>query len=424
VVIISFPNTTAFTESLESEIAKESESPLGNMIPPYIVQSFEPYDPQSTPGHYYPHFPIPTNNPYNTLTPDPNSSKFFILVMPSIYQSIEPEVGRYMDDLIVDDYYPLLYTMGWGNEIAVRNLLKYGFGLNMVGAVFVGDIPIAWYEIENDYGHENNHAEFPIELYFMDLDGTWLDNDMDGIYDAHISGSGDLEPEIWVGRLRASRLHIPNESEISLIKNYFDKNHIYRTNQMDLNKRALVYIDDDWVYWSKAWKDAVGLLYEDKTLVKKKGVTTADDYRSRLDDNYEWVSLFAHSSFYYHAFKAPNKPYTNVYDYEIDAINPKAGFYNLFACSTGDYGNRLKGSIAQHYVFSKSYGLCAIAPTKTGGMRRFKDFYRPLGNDASIGQAFMEWFSKNGEDGVGKYSRSWFYGMTIIGDPTLVPNMS
>ena len=34
--------------------------------------------------------------------------------------------------------------------------------------MFVGDLPAAWYECEI-WGHE----EFPCDLYYMDLDGSW-----------------------------------------------------------------------------------------------------------------------------------------------------------------------------------------------------------------------------------------------------------
>jgi hypothetical protein len=52
-------------------------------------------------------------------------------------------------------------------------------------------------------------------------------------------------------------------------------------------------------------------------------------------------------------------------------------------------------------------------------MLNFRAFYQPLGEGKSLGQAFCDWFCE-----MAPYSSSevfWHYGMTITGDPLLVP---
>jgi hypothetical protein len=344
--------------------------------------------------------------------------KIYILVEPSIYPSITIHIDRYMDDLKNEgDYFPVLFTNGWADEVEVKNLLKDGYNDNMAGALFVGDIPVVWYEMVDPY-MSSGWAAFPFDLYYMDLDGFWYDNDQNGLYDGHLAAGGDLEPEIFIGRLYASSLDIPGETEVTLIQNYFDKNHDYRTQNMVLNKRALVYVDDDWYTSADGWGDDVGILYEDRVLVKEKDDTTATDYKIRLRQNYEWISLFAHSNPTEHGFMSSSGP-ESVGTWHIDPIDPIANFYNLYCCSSGNYTYTLNyGYMSGHYVFSKSYGLSAVTSTKVGGMYYFKEFYEPLSYGSCIGKAFMLWFEKHGES-----ARVMFYGMTIIGDPTLVPNM-
>jgi hypothetical protein len=382
------------------------QSPSSGLIGPYLTPSSD--------FHGYSEYYLIINR----ILPDPGSPRVYILVEYFLFQQVSSYLFRYMNDLVLDGYYPVLCVGVWSNEVEVKDLLMKGHAQNLVGALLVGDIPIAWYEMKNS---KNVWKEFPIELYYMDLDGLWLDKDGDGLYDGHRKGTGNLKPEIWVGRLYTSTLHIGGENEVSLIKNYFDKNHRYRTGTLPLNKRALIYIDDDWVDGRHKKDKAVGLLYQDRKLVWKKGVTTADDYKSRLDDNYEWVAISAHSNPYLHMFKRPNKPNTKVYSWDIDQIDPKANFYHLNACSVGDYS---RDYIAGHYVFAESYGLIAMASTKDGSLQGAIDFYRPLSNGDTIGDAFLIWHCKNAETFYGKYSRSWFYGLTIIGDPTLVPNIA
>jgi len=53
-------------------------------------------------------------------------------------------------------------------------------------------------------------------------------------------------------------------------------------------------------------------------------------------------------------------------------------------------------------------------------MLYFEDFYSPLSQGDTYGEAFQYWFDINAETYINvNYSRSWFYGMTLNGDPTL-----
>ncbi|MCK5397968.1 MAG: hypothetical protein KAJ33_06955 [Thermoplasmata archaeon] len=346
----------------------------------------------------------------------------YILVDPVLYPSISSEIARYMVDVTNDGYNPQLYTDGWANETEVKALLQSGYSSGMVGSLFVGDIPIAWYEMQDWFdGEDYGWTEFPIDLYYMDLDGTWIDSDINGKYDGHEAGAGTLEPEIWIGRLYASTVTISGENEVSLVQNYFDKNHEYRMGNTSLYNRAMVYVDDDWIPWAGEYADDVGVRYNDFTLIDAAETTRVDDYKDRMDNNYDWMSLFAHSyqgghGFYYNG----GSQFEWMYNPELDTVDSNSHFYNLFCCSAGDYSySAANGYITGHYVFSENYGICAIASAKTGSMLNFADFYTPLDNGECIGDAFLQWFQLNGETGAGVDSRCWFYGMTTIGDPTL-----
>ena len=53
-------------------------------------------------------------------------------------------------------------------------------------------------------------------------------------------------------------------------------------------------------------------------------------------------------------------------------------------------------------------------------MLLFDDFYRPLAAWRTFGQAFRDWFEERATDGFSLDERRWHYGMTLLGDPTLV----
>lgn len=352
---------------------------------------------------------------WGTISP---SGLVYVLVYSSIYTSLQTNLATYKSDLESEGYSVGIYSDSWATISDVRSFLQNAPS-GLVGAVLVGNLPIAWYYLVNPASWGVDPETFPTELYYMDLDGTWTGT---GTQVAPFTDhSGNVAPEIWVGRLYASTA---GGTEVTLLQNYFSKNHNYRLGNLELPGRALVYVDDDWYSWADTWNNDVGLLYSDRTLVKDKETTTATDYKNRLAQNYEWISLFAHSSEEYNAFKYNSgASWEYIYNTEITTADPHASFYNLYCCHAANYAySANNGYIGGHYIFGNTYGLEVVGSTKTGGMLNFDDFYQPLANGKTIGNAFKDWYNLNGETGQGADSRAWFYGMTILGDPTLKPN--
>ena len=325
-----------------------------------------------------------------------------VVVNAELYSSIAAELSQYQADLVGSGYSVQIDTMRGTSAPALRTHLA---GVSqLVGAVLVGELPVAWYE--RGWGGGPSGEEFPIDYYFMDLNGTWTDSDADGLYDGH---SGNTAPEIWVGRLYARPLTW--DDEVRLMKRYFAKNHAYRIGELPLPDRGLTYTDDDWA----GMDCCLGSVYSDMTLVEDGNTTRASDYRTKLTDGYEWIQVCCHSSPWGHTFKYSGGYAGTVFNTEIYAIRPHAHFYNLFACS----GTRF---VEENYsagwdIFQDADGLCAIGSAKTGSMLNFDGFYTPLGQGQSIGAAFKSWFTANGES-----DPDWFYGMNVLGDPTLKPH--
>ena len=325
-----------------------------------------------------------------------------VIVNTSIYPEIVAELDTFTNDLVIAGYSVQLDTMSGMSHVSLRNHLV---GItDIVGAILVGELPVAWFET-NGFG---NWEEFPHDLYFCDLNGTYIDSDADGIYDNHI---GSVAPEIWVGRIYSRNLTW--DSEVRLLKNYFHKNHQYRTFGSSLIERGLSFVDDDWSYWGDCYLD---LLYSNVVVINDDYQTTAVNYRTQLNEGYEWIHLCAHSSPWGHTFAYGYSGFSGtVFNYEIFTLEPDALFYNLFACS----GTRFveENYSAGWYLFVEPFGLLAVGSTKTGSMLYFDDFYGPLGQqDMCVGDAFKYWFTIWGE-----YDWDWFYGLNILGDPTLKP---
>ncbi|MDD5528813.1 MAG: T9SS type A sorting domain-containing protein [bacterium] len=376
------------------------------------------------------------SHPYKTfsttltkkLSTQNKAGKVAILIDSTIASSITNEVNQLMTNLQQEGYTVSSYNIAGGTPEDLRSFLK---GLydndNIEGALFVGNLPVAWFQVGNDYGPPYNYgyAEWPIDLFYMDLNGDWVDSmkyggigdslvsGKDSIYDVH---SGNIDPEIYIGRLTPTGIG----NDTLLIKNYFAKDNAYRHHSVELQHRALVYVEDDWYEYASEWAGDVSLLYDDTLVVSDSNATTVTDYRIKLDTLRAWVSVFAHSwpgghVFYYNNHNSYN--YYNATEYTNQ--DPPANFYNLFACSFARYTE--SGYGGGRTIFNQSYGVGAVGSTKTGSMLDFYYFYLPLSQGKAMGEAFKDWFSSITAGGVSFDDICWHYGMTLLGDPFLKP---
>jgi len=320
----------------------------------------------------------PSDNPAKSM------STVCVIVNAVLYASITEALGQYLTDLAREGFEVELQTSSGGTPPEFRQFLSTKHTEGMDGAVLIGDLPIAWYE--ETCWEPAEDEQFPCDFYYMDLDGTWQDTDGNGLYDRH---SGNVPPEIWIGRLTASPLTMTGKTEAELLHNYFRKNHLYRTGSLPVADRALVYVDDDWASGAEWWSDEVGLTYSNRTTVSDPYVTVAEDYENRIQQNYELIEICAHSDPLTHYFKIPPDNWHNTIGVgRIVEVNPPAALYNLFACSNARYveTNYMGG----WYVFCPSYGIVAIGSSKTGSMLNFSYFYDPLGSGRTFGEAFYD----------------------------------
>ncbi len=334
-----------------------------------------------------------------------------ILMHGSLHEALKNHIDLYIRDVELEGWAVTLWLCEGGKPAEVRSFLQKRYAGDAIkGCLMIGELPVAWYEMDDDF--KNKHSEFPTDLFYMDLDGAFGDEDNDGKFDSHsATTSGDQRPEIFVGRLKSRPLAGSWGTEESLLQNYFNKVHHYRTGRLTASERALSFVDDDWytmnVYQSKAYSNVVN--------VTDKATTTAANYQKRLDESYESVVVCAHSSYASHSFKVPGSSggrYTNT---QLWSQDPPCLFYNLFACSNARYtSTRNMGAV---YMFVDTSGLIAVGTTKTGSMLYFSDYYQKLGEQKHFGEAFRYWFEKRYPYSLG--DRRWFYGMTLLGDPTL-----
>ena len=337
--------------------------------------------------------------------------RVLVIINSGLLPNVQTNLNRYVGDVEGKGYQVDVYECTYGTAEDLRVFIQ-GQSQDLVGCVFFGDVPCAWYEIENDYG-KDGYKSFPCDLFLCDLDGEWYDNEttspmQPGIYDSHAAGSGDEGPEIFIGRIDASRMTGGTEADI--INAYLEKLHNYYMNSLPRTAFALTYTEDDWEPFPHFWTDIADAYPDNQAIIAPD--TNRDDYRdNRLASmSYEFIQLACHSSSSGHSFTRGGW----LWNSDIRAIPPRALFYNLYACSACRFTD--SNCLGASYIFNSSdTSLTTVGSTKTGSMLAFYAFYQPLGRDESMGQALKEWF-----DTLAPYSETeiwWHFGMTIIGDP-------
>ena len=328
-----------------------------------------------------------------------DSNLVAIIVNDSLYPLIENSLNQYLSDLSSEGFCTVVYRSIGGTPQDLRNVLIGELPHDLVGAVMVGDLPIAWWE--GGYYQEN----CPVDLYFSDLDGYWNDVDQNGIFDQHSSGSGDPQPEIWIGRLYCSQLTYGNQA--NLLNSYFQRNRQYRTGNLSLPYRGLVYNEVQF-YPNDHGMDN---LFSNVTMINDENTTNAFDYKQRLLDGYHFMFLGAHSSCWAHTFFLQGDVFGggSVFNFEIPFVDPHVFFYFLNCCMAGRFTET--DNLANWYLFSPSYSLAVITSSELMyGINSLSGFFQDLDNQLTLGESFKNWHSSN---------YSMFTGTLILGDPSL-----
>ncbi len=168
-------------------------------------------------------------------------------------------------------------------------------------------------------------------------------------------------------------------------------------------------------------KDCLEYIYCQSICYDEPDVTVGDLYKAELSDGYEFVHVAAHSNHGGNWFTGPGiNGGSELMNYELYDLDPPGIFYTLFACSNARYvePNYMGG----WYIFTDSYGLAATGTCKTGSMLNFDQFYYPMGQGATIGEAYYLWWDEMANWGLDAGAVMWFYGNTLLGDPTLKPS--
>jgi len=174
---------------------------------------------------------------FKTPSPmNPEEHTLSILVDENLYLEIESNLNQYISDIQLEGHVVYLQTVSGGTPEEIKSWIIQCNNMGSKGVVLIGDITAAWAEVSG--------SVFPCDLFYMDLDGNWEDNDHDNDYEVHTAGDGDMGPELYVGRIYATTLTY--DSEGNMVNDYLTKAHMYRTGELTQPWHGLEYVEEDW----------------------------------------------------------------------------------------------------------------------------------------------------------------------------------
>ncbi|MBN1542819.1 hypothetical protein JW992_11790 [candidate division KSB1 bacterium] len=366
----------------------------------------------------------------NTLPANPllTRGRIALIVHERLLKSLSHELETYSQDLTGVGFGVIVFEYRGGSAASLRDFLYdlYRQQEGLSGAVLIGEIPYVLFELaQRDYSFPE-YEDFPCDLFFMDLDGEWLDvGDGDilqgenGKYDQR---RGNLSLEIWVSRIAAHNLYLLGD-ETEVVRAYLKKNHEFRHGIYQPVRRALIYNDDDWREMTASDITNAQAFYAAQAIqaVDEPNTTTAAHLKTVLADSIiEYLHIRSHGSSRAHSFVEQDYStvrQVNTFDYLHH--DPQSIFYSLYICAAADFtmNNYLAGAV----LFNPDRpGLVAWSSSKIGGMWSDRVFYQRLGQEATFGNAFLTWLNQV-LDQPTESDASWWYGMLLIGDGSLTP---
>jgi hypothetical protein len=207
----------------------------------------------------------------------------------------------------------------------------------------------------------------------------------------------------------------------SALIDYFDKTHLYHTDQLDYLRKALLYMDYEYGDKSNMLEptlEKLSSIYGENVVVG--GATefaNAEEYLDFLDNGHEITSIWSHADPTAHQFIPPpesEQSFSAATSWLIRRY--KSSLVTLiWGCEAGDfsaepYSRELTDNLAVTYAFGTENGLASVACTRSFGTT-FREVYYSWANQSYLGLGFFAYLDN-------KYN----YSERLVLDPTKANN--
>lgn len=195
------------------------------------------------------------------------SGSILILVDDTHFEGLETELGILVNDMKGENWEVAIQPVSRNmTPTEVKDLIKATnetSKLMLTTLYLIGHVPVPysghfstngeWYPPDGHTEGSGNHTgAWPADLYYADLDGVWTDATVN--YEASAQERNNNRPgdgkfdqtrlisdiDLEIGRVDFYDMPAFAEDEITLIKNYLNRAHLWRTGQLETIDRGLV----------------------------------------------------------------------------------------------------------------------------------------------------------------------------------------
>lgn len=202
------------------------------------------------------------------LKPEHYRSGCILVIDSTFKEPLKNELARFQTDLENESWNVKVIYVSRGesvNDIRSKIVAERSAMANLAEAVIlIGQVPVPYSgkftgtgggQVPPDghvEGSGNHTGAWPTDGYYGDMDGNWTDVNVTlttGNQSRHHNVPGDgkfdqskfpSEVELQVGRIDMHDLTSFSKSDTQLLRDYFNRNHLWRTGQLGTIERALV----------------------------------------------------------------------------------------------------------------------------------------------------------------------------------------
>jgi len=344
-----------------------------------------------------------------------------LLIDEQIFEHIQNEIIRYVNDLRGDGWNPFVVLVPRAeyfdkNKVStVKSIIDLSLKQikDLKSAVLIGRVPVPYSGNFAIDGHSPEHdGAWPSDIYYSVIDGKWTDtlyntNSNDSRL-VNIPGDGKFDQtiipapaEIEIGRIDMYNLISFNESEIELLKHYFNKNHQFR------NK--IISVPD-----SFAVIDRFGLDYREAFSSNGwMNFSVIGGLANVTDDHFRFT---ARDKKYLMVYGCGPGSYASVHDcaytdeYASEPFN--SAFALLFGSFNGDWDS--KDNVLRAVLASKPFGLASM----WAGRPYWFLHHLALGKHLGYSTLLSQNSSPYEYSSASPYARRHNH-IALLGDPTL-----
>lgn len=337
-----------------------------------------------------------------------------LLVDNTFKDSCKSEITQLMQDLRADGWDLIRHDIPrTAKDTFVQSVVRGDYAARPgVNALFIlGHIAVPYSGDLNPDGHPDHLGAWPTDAFYADVDGTWTDalvNDLAAsrAQNKNIPGDGKWDQtfiprdiDLQTGRVDFANMPLMPRSEITMMRNYLNKAHAYKTNTLDIKRKAL--IDDNFgafsgeAFAANGWRNF-------PVIVGAKNIVAADLLNTLKDSAYQW------------AYGCGGGTYTSASGIgktaDYDSIPVKGIFMMTFGSYFGDW------DATNNFLRAP---LCAPEPALVNVWAgRPNWFVDAMGLGESIGYCTRITQNNNLTYDPTNYGAKWIH-VNLMGDPSL-----